>query len=227
VTLGAATLRLAVAARGTQDNRMKIVVLTALWLGLAMVAVHAFPQYYDISDTAQAQAEARQRHLPIAYLGSFPASLTDGSPDPGSIDDLTQMALAALQDHAVVIFFDGRNMAPVPPLIHAQYHLQDDGPLKNGANWISPKVVFCDPEITKILGRVSYTQMKADRDVPLNSALQVIHNDPQALVPAAAPAPPLQRTEAIQGGSGMEFYVVIGGLFLVVLVLVGMMLRKN
>jgi hypothetical protein len=62
--------------------------------------------------------------LPLAYLGSFPEALTDGSPEAGSIDDLTQMALAALQDHAVVIFFDGRNMAPVPMLVHMQYHQQ-------------------------------------------------------------------------------------------------------
>ena len=102
----------------------------------------AFPSYYDISEHDKAQAEARQRNLPLAWLGSFPESLTVGSPEPGSINDLTQMALATLQDHAVVIFFDCRNMTPVPAIIHAQYHIQDDGPLPNGANWISPKVVF-------------------------------------------------------------------------------------
>jgi hypothetical protein len=72
-----------------------------------------------------------------------------------------------------------------------QYHIQDDGPLPGGAAWSCPKVVFCDPGMTKILGRVSFTQMKAGRDVPLLSAIQVIKNDPQALVPLPPkPVPP-------------------------------------
>ena len=151
--------------------------------GVAPSFAGAFPEYYYISDQAKAQAEARQRNLPLAWLGSFPECLTVVAPEPGSINDLTQMALATLQGNAVVIFFDGRNMAPVPILIHAQYHIQDDGPLPNGAAWTSPKVVFSNPEVTKVLGRVSYTQMKADREIPLNSALQVIRNDPTALEP--------------------------------------------
>ncbi|MEI9998039.1 MAG: hypothetical protein WDO13_02155 [Verrucomicrobiota bacterium] len=169
-------------------------LLLLILLLLAALPARAFPQYHDISDTPAAQAEASQRHLPIAYLGSFPESLTNGSPETGSIDDLTQMALAALQDHAVVVFFDGRNMAPVPPLIHEQYHQQDDGPLDNGANWVSPKIVFCNADISKILGRVSYTQMKASRDVEINSALQVIRNDPHAL---DAPAPSAPAAAAV------------------------------
>lgn len=58
--------------------------------------------------------------------------------------------------------------------------------VSNGAAWIPPKVAFSNPEVTKILGRVSDMQMKADRDIPLNSALQVIRNDPTAL---EAPSP--------------------------------------
>ena len=163
-----------------------VAFLAAGWLGSS---ARAFPQYYDISDHDKAQAEARQRNLPLAWLGSFPESLTATAPDPGSINDLTQMALSTLQGNAVVIFFDGRNMAPVPDIIHQQFHQQDDGPLPNGANWISPKVVFSNPEVTKTLGRVSNTQMKADRDVPLNSALQIIRHDPDALAPPASAAP--------------------------------------
>ncbi len=42
--------------------------------------------------------------------------------------------------------------------------------------------------MTKTLGRVSYTEMTANRDIPLNSALQVIRNDPTAL--ASSPPTP-------------------------------------
>jgi len=169
----------------------KLVLISAiiLLIGLAPSFAGAFPEYYDISDQATAQAEARQRSLPLAWLGSFPECLTVGAPEVGSINDLTQMAMRTLQGNAVVIFFDGRNMAPVPALIHAQYHIQDDGPLPNGAAWTSPKVVFSNPEVTTILGRVSYTQMKEDRDIPINSALQMIRNDPTALQPPQIIAP--------------------------------------
>jgi hypothetical protein len=151
----------------------------------------AFPSYYDIANHDQAQAEARQRKLPLAWLGGFPEDLNVNGPRPGSQADLEQMALATLQDNAVVIFFDGKNMAPVPDLVHAQFHIQDDGPLPNGANWVTPKVVFTNPEVTQILGRVSAKEMGIGRDVPLNSALQIIRNNPMALAP---PSPPIQGT---------------------------------
>jgi len=143
----------------------------------------AFPAYHDIAEHDQAQTEARQRNLPLAWLGGFPEDLNVGSPRSGSQADLEQMALATLQGNAVVIFFDGRNMAPVPPIVHAQFHLQDDGSLPNGAAWTTPKVVFTNPEVTQILGRVSATEMGQERDVALNSALQIIQNNPTDLSP--------------------------------------------
>lgn len=159
--------------------------ILALVFAIGPVA-QAFPASRDISEHDQAQAEARQRHLPLAWLGGFPEDLNVVNPRPGSQADLEQMALATLQDNAVVIFFDGRNMAPVPALVHAQFHIQDDGPLPNGAAWKTPKVVFTNPEVTQILGRVAATEMSEDREVALNSALQIIRNNPAAL---AAPAP--------------------------------------
>jgi hypothetical protein len=171
-------------------------------LGLALLfaepvrlEVQTFPAYYNIYDTAKAQAEARQRKLPLAYLGCFPENLTEVSPEPNSEGDLSQMALATLQGQAVVIFFDGHNMAPVPGMIHGQYHINDDGPLDGGAAWNVPKVVFCNADISKILGRVSCTQMTASREVALNTVLQSIRNNPTALVPAPLPPP----TAAVQG----------------------------
>ena len=76
----------------------------------------------------------------------------------------------------------------VPAIVHAQYHIHDDGKAAGTADWISPKVVFSNADVSKILGRVSYSEMKADRDIPLNSALQVIRNDPTSLSPAPASA---------------------------------------
>ena len=180
-------------------NRFFVCLAAALFLlGFTAPLAPAFPQYYSITDISKAQAEARQRNLPLAWLGSFNESLTVGAPDPGSVADLTQMALATLQDNAVVIFFDGRSMNQVPDFIHAQFHIHDDSGLKGDADWISPKVVFSDPGITKILGRVSYTEMKADRDIPLNSAIQIIRNNPAALVPA-----PVSAQSAPNGQPGM------------------------
>jgi len=165
-------------------------VLVALFLGMAGSCAWAFPQYHDISDTVAAQAEARQRNLPLAYLGGFPEDLSTVNPNPGSAADLAQMALATLQGRVVVIFFDGHNMGPVPGLIHAQFHIHDDGPLDGVAAWNRPKVVFSNADITKTLGRVSATQMGADREASFNAALQAIQNDPTALVPAPPPPPP-------------------------------------
>ncbi len=64
----------------------------------------------------------------------------------------------------MVITFDGLRMQDVPNLVHAQFHINDDGPLEGGAAWRVPKIVFTDPGITKTLGRVSYTQMSAARE---------------------------------------------------------------
>jgi hypothetical protein len=175
-------------------NPLFIIVCAMLCLTAPMA--RAFPPYHDIADTPAAQAEARQRNLPLAYLGGFSEDLTVSAPDPGTAGDLAQMALATLQGRAVVIFFDGHNMGPVPAIIHAQYHIHDDGPLDGTAAWLRPKVVFSNADITRILGRVSWTQMSAGRDTPLNSALQKIETDPTALVPAPPPPPLLPDSTA-------------------------------
>jgi len=171
-------------------NRSHLPLAAALILLLLTApAALAFPDYYSLSALDKAQAEARERNLPLAWLGSNLDSLTVGAPDPGSVADLTQMALSTLQGNAVVVFFDGRgSMNQVPAIVHAQYHIHDDGKAAGTADWVSPKVVFSNADVSKILGRVSYSEMKADRDIPLNSALQIIRNDPTSLAPAPASA---------------------------------------
>jgi hypothetical protein len=159
-----------------------------LSLFLAGTAAQAAPSYYSIADHDKAQAEARQRNLPLAWVGGIPSDLTVSLPQPGSDADLEQLIMDTLEGSAVIIFFDATHMGPVPGIVHAQFHISDDGPLGGGAAWLIPKIVFTNPEVTKTLGRVSHTQLAADRAAPLKAVLQSIHADPTALTPPA-PSP--------------------------------------
>jgi hypothetical protein len=146
----------------------------------------AYQQYYDITQHDQAQAEAEQRHLPVAWVGSLPEYSNTG--DPKAL--ATQQALTSLQNQAVIILFDSQNTAKVPRIVQAEFEKVDDGPQPQGPNWISPKVVFTDPGITKAISRVSYTQMSGEGTAAaINSALQVIRNTPDVLEPAKPPPP--------------------------------------
>ncbi len=174
---------------------MRLPLFIFLTVTFVETFAQGFPAYYDISDHDKAQAEARQRNLPLAWLGGFPEVLSMSSTRPDSLGDLQQMAMATLQGNAVIIFFDGKNMAPVPAIVHAQIHIHDDGELPERADWVRPKVVFTNPEVTQILGRVSETEMRANREVPLNSALQIIRNNPTALaLPEASSPSPVANT---------------------------------
>jgi hypothetical protein len=165
------------------------VVLAFLFLS-PVVRAQSYPQYYDIADRDKAQAEAQTRHLPLAWLGGFHKDLADTNAENGSEAELTQMALSNLQGQVVVIFFEGSNMAPVPDIVHAQDHIADDGPLGGGASWLAPKIVFTNPQVTRILGRVSETQMKADRESAITAMMQTIGHNPAALQTDAAPVQP-------------------------------------
>jgi hypothetical protein len=184
---------------------MKMFLALGLGVLLFSTAVRAqsYPQYYDISDCAKAEAEAAQRHLPLAWMGGFHSDLSVSNPDPGSEADLTQMALADLQGQAVVVFFEASNMAPVPGIVHAQDHIADDGPLAGGASWVAPKIVFTNPQVRHVFGRVSETQMKSDRESAINAVLQKIASNPAALQPDAPP-PPAVTIVAPDGSATME-----------------------
>jgi hypothetical protein len=155
-------------------------------------SAYSYPDYYNISDHAQAQVEARERNLPLAWVGGFPDLLNTPNPEDGSQADLEQLAMKTLRDNAVIIFFDGHNMAPVPGIVHAQFHIHDDGDLPDGASWNVPKIVFTNPEVTKALGRVSATQLHSGRDGSIFIALQAIRDDPTAML---VPPPPPPHTQ--------------------------------
>ncbi len=172
---------------------MRILTLLAFSFAL-QTALHA-DTYYAIQDLPKAQAEAQQKHLPLAWLSSNLADLSDGNLTAGSESDLTQMALKDLQDVSVVIFINANagEMTKTPDIVHHQFSQYDDGDLANHANYITPKIVFSTPDLSKTLGRVSYTDMKSSRDAAIASALQIIKNNPDdqaALAPPAAPQPP-------------------------------------
>jgi hypothetical protein len=138
-------------------------------------------------------------------MGIFPEDLKIENPDRNTQPELEQMAMAALHDNAVIITFDGRNMGPVPGNVHGQFHIQDDGVLSGGASWVVPKIVFTNPEVTQMLGRVSAAQMGKDREADINSVLQTIRSNPAALAPppppvvAAAPAPAVAPASPASG----------------------------
>jgi len=193
---------------------MRSLLLIFLLAFGAITAAPAFPQYYDIADRDKAQAEARDRHLPLAWFGGFVSQLTETNPPPGEQADLSQMAMADLQGQAVVVFFEGSNMGPVPGIVHAQDHIADDGPLPGGAAWDAPKIVFTNSEVTRILGRISHTQLKAEGKSALDNLLQKISQDPAALAPDAAPAspvpapspPPVPQTPAPASSALQSFF---------------------
>ena len=63
-------------------------------------------------------------------------------------------------------------------------------------------MVFTNPEVTQILGRVSATQMAEGRDLPLNSALQEIRNNPTALALPESPSSNTVATTASKAETG-------------------------
>jgi hypothetical protein len=67
---------------------------------------------------------------------------------------------------------------------------------------MTPKVVFSSPDASTILGRVSYTQMKASGALAIDEALDSIPKDSDAQSPSnaqtvSAPAPPVSLPTAV------------------------------
>lgn len=158
--------------------------------------------YYPFASIADAQAAARELNWPLAWVCDFTPNLTAPSPSPNSEADLTQMAMSYLKTRAVVIFLNGDDdlLKPqISPVVREQQFFQlDDGPLPGGHHFNGPKIVFTDPDITKPLGRVSYTQMVAAREAAIDAVLAptkaemitpVSAAPPAAATPAAAPSP--------------------------------------
>ena len=178
-----------------------IMLALVAWLGVGSELSHADP-YYMMANQAQAQAEAREKHLPLAWLSTDISDLSDGSPRPGGRADLAQMAIATLQGRAVIIIVNGNaDMPQTPAIVHHQFSALDDTGLPPGVNYFQPKIVFSDPNATKTLGRVWATEMHTDRTIPIESAFQVIKNDPDAQASLQEAAPVDSGQPAAAGSS--------------------------
>ncbi|MCE0524004.1 MAG: hypothetical protein LV480_13930 [Methylacidiphilales bacterium] len=186
----------------------------SLWLVVIMSfvtgpLVYGFPAYHDPSQIDQAKTEARQRDLPLAWLGISPGEL-DGSFN-GPSGEMAKSVLPILSSSSVVVLFDGTQTGLVPQQVYAQFMIMDDGVIPGGHHWRSPKVVFTNPEVTKVLGRVSYTQMQDGPEAALGSALQIIRNDPMALAlpkPSPVTGPSVEADSASSKGAGDSDEVV-------------------
>jgi hypothetical protein len=163
--------------------------------------------YYSFADRADAQEVAHQLHWPLAWIDSYASCMT-ANPQNNSAADLTQMARDDLKSQAVVIFVDNTvSLDSVPPLVRDQLFIMDDGPLPGGHHFYAPKIVISDPDVNRIFGRVSFTQMKAGRQLAINEVLATIGKDTTpaptpasattALAPAASPATAPSSTNAV------------------------------
>ena len=144
--------------------------------------------YYPLAQSADALTVAHQMHWPVAWIDSFAEYLSDANPVPDSEVDFTQRAINVSKTHAIVIFASGGDdLGKLPPLVHAQMIIMDDGPdLPGGHHFYAPKIVVTDPDISTPLGRVSYTQMKGGGDAAIE---QVFTSPPTATTPSTnAPA---------------------------------------
>jgi hypothetical protein len=151
--------------------------------------------YYRLASLEDAKAAARELHWPLAWMCGDLQALNETNPAPNSEGDLTQMALNELKSQTVVIFLDGNgDLAQAAPVLLQQFFQYDDGPVPGGHHFFGPKIVFSDDEVTKALGRVSSTQMKATREVAIASVVAAIENGtpvptPSTNAPAGTAAP--------------------------------------
>ena len=132
--------------------------------------------YYTMAALADAQAAARQTQRPLAWICSKLSDLTAANPDPGSEEQLTQMAMSYLKARAIIIFLDGNaDLGALSPIVRDQQLFQyDDVNVPPPHHFYAPKIAFTDPDVTKALGRVSYTQMKASGETAIGNVLQSI-----------------------------------------------------
>jgi hypothetical protein len=212
----------------------------------------AAQEYYAVAQIDQAKAEARAKHLPIAWLSSPMVYLNSNYANdaPGSPAELTALALRTLRGQAVIIFQDADNDLPnMPQNMIDRIETKDEGNnLPNGWHYTAPKIIYTDPGLKTFFGCTLAPDLRSDREAAINVALHRIRDDrqDQALIngtapadtvdaapgQAAAPAPvPQPATGALatlvaMGTSGSLFICVAGAL-VVVLVIVGIMASRS
>jgi len=155
------------------------------------------PYYPFASSAAEAEGIALQLGWPVAWIEGIPDDMSVANPLPNSQADLTQSAVNRLKSETVIIFANGNiDLGSLPSLIRDQLFILDDGPIPGGHHFYAPKIVISDPEVSKIFGRVSFTQMKAAGTAAIDEVLASIPKDSSAQpasneqpAPTAAPSP--------------------------------------
>jgi hypothetical protein len=66
----------------------------------------------------------------------------------------------------------------------------DDGPMPGGHHFYAPKIVLTDPDVTKVLGRISHAQLITSGDAAIDNAF------------AAMPVPAPQENTTAPSSSG-------------------------
>jgi hypothetical protein len=152
--------------------------------------------YYPFASRTDALAVAKRLHWTVAWVDSLPANLASTNPTLNSDADLTQMALTHLEANPIIIIFlNGDNeLSGWPPPVHDQLETDDDGALPGGGHFYSPKIVFTNADASKVFGRVSNTQMKANRESAIDSVLPTIPSDSAAQPMANDPTSPAPTT---------------------------------
>jgi len=137
--------------------------------------------YFTLADLSKAQELAHKMHWPLAWIDGNLNALNRTDAPPGSEDELTQIEVNYLKSRVVIIFLDAStDLSLLSPVIRDQQLFQmDDGTLPNGHHFYVPKIAFSDADVTKALGRVSYTQMSISHIAAINAVLTSIASDPK------------------------------------------------
>lgn len=166
-----------------------LIFFAALALVFVAAPARAFPEYYALADRAKAESEAKQRHLPLAWLCSLDGVLQSKEARLEFAREMTDLTIATLKDRAVIIYFDTNHTYRVPVLITRAVHAFDADNLAYNT-WYIPKVIFTDPDTTKVLAVVTAGQLGEKREAHLISALHIIANDRHAFELAPPPVVP-------------------------------------
>jgi hypothetical protein len=200
-------------------------------------------EYYPVQEIDQAKAEARSKHLPIAWLSSPMVYLNSSHANDaeGSPAELTGLALRTLQGQAVIIFQNADIDLPnMPANMVERIETKDEGDnLPNGWHYTAPKIIYTDPDLKTFLGCTLAPDLRSNREAAINVALLHIRHDPQAQTfinasSAAAdnptpavnpPASPSPSTNAVGTTitmltSGSFFIYAAGGLVLLIAAMV-------
>ncbi len=152
--------------------------------------------YFTVDQIDRAKAEARAKHLPIAWLSSPMVYLNAAYANEaqGSAAELTALALRTLQGQAVIIFQDADNDLPrMPANMVERIETKDEGDhIPGGGHYTAPKIIYTDPSLTTFFGCTLAPDLRRDREAAINIALIHLHNDPQAqaLLNGTAKSPP-------------------------------------